>query len=175
MVVGFCGVGGNCGMGLFSEVEELAARAQFMRESLGKSQSITDSMITILGSFDHRLSTLETAMRPTQVRTHAYRKAHENIDSTLKAAESVLTQFDVSRQVENKVLKGPENDLGGFLVAVDQLQNNVEFFTLNSSLKASDGALNHAKGLLTKGMTRLTEEFKALLVQHRFTQNPFNT
>jgi hypothetical protein len=55
-------------MGLFSEVEELAARAQFMRESLGKSQSITDSMITILGSFDHRLSTLETAMRPTQVR-----------------------------------------------------------------------------------------------------------
>ncbi|CAK9211740.1 unnamed protein product [Sphagnum troendelagicum] len=153
-------------MGLFSEVEELAARAQFMRESLGKSQSITDSMITILGSFDHRLSTLETVMRPTQVRTHAYRKAHENIDSTLKAAESVLTQFDVSRQVENKVLKGPENDLGGFLVAVDQLQNNVEYFTLNSSLKASDGALNHAKGLLTKGMTRLTEEFKALLVQH---------
>jgi hypothetical protein len=78
-------------------------------------------------------------------------------------------------QVENKVLKGPENDLGGFLVAVDQLQNNVEFFTLNSSLKASNGALSHAKGLLTKGMTRLTEEFKALLVQHRFTQNPFNT
>jgi hypothetical protein len=34
-----------------------------------------------------------------QVRTHAYRKAHENIDSTLKAAESVLTRFDVSRQV----------------------------------------------------------------------------
>ncbi len=34
-----------------------------------------------------------------KVRTHAYRKAHENIDNTLKAAESVLTQFDVSRQV----------------------------------------------------------------------------
>jgi hypothetical protein len=74
MVVGFCEVGGNCGMGLFSEVEELAARAQFMRGSLGKSQSITDSMITILGSFDHRLSTLETAMRPTQVRKEKKRK-----------------------------------------------------------------------------------------------------
>lgn len=54
-------------MGAASEVEMLVARAQFMRESLGKSQSVTDSMITILGSFDHRLSTLETAMRPTQV------------------------------------------------------------------------------------------------------------
>lgn len=74
----------------------------------------------------------------------------------------------VEMQVENKVLKGPENDLGGFLAAVDQLQNNVEFFTLNSSLKASDGALNHARGLLNKGMTRLAEEFKALLARHRF-------
>ena len=34
-----------------------------------------------------------------KVKTHAFRQAHENIDSTLKAAESVLTQFDVSRQV----------------------------------------------------------------------------
>ena len=54
-------------MGAASEVEMLQARAQFMRESLGKSQSVTESMISILGSFDHRLSTLESAMRPTQV------------------------------------------------------------------------------------------------------------
>ena len=54
-------------MGAEDDIESLVARAQIMRESLGKSQTITDSMITILGSFDHRLSTLETAMRPTQV------------------------------------------------------------------------------------------------------------
>lgn len=71
-------------------------------------------------------------------------------------------------KVENKVLKGPDNDLGGFLEAVDQLQHNVEFFTLNRSLKASDGALNHARNLLNKGMSRLADEFKALLTQHRF-------
>jgi len=50
------------------EIDSVVARAQFMRESLGKSQAITDSMIAILGSFDNRLSTLETAIRPTQVR-----------------------------------------------------------------------------------------------------------
>lgn len=55
-------------MGAASEVEMLQARAQFMRESLGKSQSVTETMISILGSFDNRLSSLETAMRPTQVR-----------------------------------------------------------------------------------------------------------
>ncbi|PKI43021.1 hypothetical protein CRG98_036599 [Punica granatum] len=37
-----------------------------MRESLQKSQTITDNMVSILGSFDHRLSALESAMRPTQ-------------------------------------------------------------------------------------------------------------
>lgn len=45
----------------------LSERARIMRESLQKSQSITDNVVNILGSFDHRLSALETAMRPTQV------------------------------------------------------------------------------------------------------------
>jgi hypothetical protein len=34
-----------------------------------------------------------------QIRTHSIRKAHENIDKTLKAAEVILAQFDLSRQV----------------------------------------------------------------------------
>lgn len=49
------------------DMETLAERAAFMRESLQKSQTITENMVAILGSFDHRLSALETAMRPTQV------------------------------------------------------------------------------------------------------------
>lgn len=54
-------------MGADDGIEVFKARAQYMREILEKSQSITDSVITILGSFDDRLSTLEAAMRPTQV------------------------------------------------------------------------------------------------------------
>lgn len=48
-------------------VDALSERAAQMREALVKNQSITDNMVSILGSFDHRLSALETAMRPTQV------------------------------------------------------------------------------------------------------------
>ncbi|CAN1146906.1 Peptidyl-prolyl cis-trans isomerase FKBP17-1, chloroplastic [Linum perenne] len=50
----------------------LAYRAEFMKEAPEKSQSITDSMVSILGSFNHRLSALEIAMRPTQVAIHYY-------------------------------------------------------------------------------------------------------
>lgn len=34
-----------------------------------------------------------------QIRTHSIRKAHENIDRTLKAAEVILAHFDQYRQV----------------------------------------------------------------------------
>lgn len=55
-------------------VDLLSEKAAMMRESLQKSQTITDNVVTILGSFDHRLSALETAMRPTQV-THTSQSA----------------------------------------------------------------------------------------------------
>ncbi|XP_073391490.1 exocyst complex component EXO70A1 isoform X4 [Physcomitrium patens] len=159
-------------MGADDGIEVFKARAQYMREILEKSQSITDSVITILGSFDDRLSTLEAAMRPTQVKTQAFRKAHENIDGTCHEVRSVLQQFEVARQVESKVLLGPKSDLGGFLEACDTLQKNVEYLTLNRSLEASDSALDHARDLFGKGMIRLEEHFKVLLTNHSKPADP---
>lgn len=143
--------------------DTLSERAAQMREALVKSQSITDNMVSILGSFDHRLSALETAMRPTQLRTHAIRRAHENIDKTLKAAEVILSQFDLSRQAEAKILKGPHEDLESYLQAIEQLRNNIKFFSNNKSFKSSDGVLNHSNTLLAKAISKLEEEFKQLL------------
>jgi len=49
-------------------MDALSRRATMLRDSLRRSQGNTDGMVAILGSFDHRLSALEAAMRPTQVR-----------------------------------------------------------------------------------------------------------
>ena len=57
-------------MGVPQAMEALSERAAAIRESLQKSQTSTENMVAILGSFDHRLSALETAMRPTQVNDH---------------------------------------------------------------------------------------------------------
>ncbi|KAF5733673.1 exocyst complex component EXO70A1 [Tripterygium wilfordii] len=144
-------------------MDSLRDRAAMMRESLQKSHTITDKVVSILGSFDHRLSALETAMRPTQIRTHAIRKAHENIDKTLKSAEVILAQFDLSRQAEAKILKGPHEDLESYLEAIDQLRSNIRFFSSNKGFKSSDGVLNHANNLLAKAISKLEDEFKQLL------------
>lgn len=58
-------------MGYTAAMETLSERAALIRESMQKTQAVTDSMVSILGSFDRRLSALETAMRPTQV-SHFY-------------------------------------------------------------------------------------------------------
>ncbi|XP_061996522.1 exocyst complex component EXO70A1-like isoform X2 [Rosa rugosa] len=151
--------------------DSLSVRAAMMRESLQKSQTITDDVVSILGSFDHRLSALETAMRPTQIRTHSIRKAHENIDRTLKAAEVILAQFDLSRQAEAKILRGPHEDLESYLEAIDQLRRNIRFFSSNKGLKSSDGVLGHANSLLSKAISKLEDEFKQLLKSYRDTRS----
>lgn len=51
-----------------AEMESLAQRAALLRESLQKSQQVTDAVVSILGSFDSRLTALDSAMRPIQVR-----------------------------------------------------------------------------------------------------------
>ncbi|XP_054782248.1 exocyst complex component EXO70A1-like [Prosopis cineraria] len=144
-------------------VDPLSEKAAMMKESLQKSQTITDKVVTILGSFDHRLSALETAMRPTQIRTHSIRKAYENIDRTLKAAEVILVHFDQYRQAETKILKGPHENLENYLEAIEKLRSNIQFFGSKKSFKSSDGVVNHANNLLAKAISKLEDEFKQLL------------
>ncbi|KAL9227742.1 hypothetical protein vseg_003394 [Gypsophila vaccaria] len=152
------------GITAMSSTETLGERVVFMKESLSKSQIITESMVTILGSFDHRLSSLETAMRPTQIRTHSIRRAHENIDRTLKATELVLGQFDLARKAEAKILRGPHEDLESYLEAIDQLKAVVQFFSSNKSYKSSDGTLTRFNSLLSKAIAKLEDEFKNILM-----------
>ncbi|XVE96303.1 hypothetical protein REPUB_Repub02eG0209600 [Reevesia pubescens] len=153
-------------MGVPQAMEALRERASLVRESLQKSQTITESMVSILGSFDHRLSALETAMRPTQIRTHSIRRAHENIDKTLKAAETILAQFDLTRKAEAKILRGPHEDLESYLEAIDQLRSNLQFFSNQKNFKSSDGIFNHANNLLAKAISKLEDEFRNLLTNY---------
>ncbi|KAG8370525.1 hypothetical protein BUALT_Bualt14G0125900 [Buddleja alternifolia] len=147
-------------------METLTERAALMRESMQKTQSITDNMVAILGSFDRRLSALETAMRPTQAQFFPYLRAHENIDKTLKTAEPILAQFDLARKAEAKILRGPHEDLESYLEAVDQLRSIIRFFGGNKGLKSSIGVINQANNLLNKAIFKLEEEFRQLLTSY---------
>ncbi|XP_022925541.1 exocyst complex component EXO70A1-like [Cucurbita moschata] len=153
-------------MGVPQTMEILSARAALVRESLQKSQNVTENMVSILGSFDYRLSALETAMRPTQIRTHSIRMAHENIDKTLKAAESMLAQFDLTRKAEAKILRGPHEDLEMYLEAISQLRSTNRYFTSNKNFKRNEAILTHTSNLLVKAISKLEDEFRQLLTNY---------
>ncbi|XP_057526138.1 exocyst complex component EXO70A1-like [Amaranthus tricolor] len=146
--------------------ETLGDRVIFVRESLLKSQLITDNMVSILGSFDHRLSSLETAMRPTQIRMHSIRRAHENIDRTLKSTQNVLEQFDIARKAEAKVLRGPHEDLESYLEAIEQLKYVLMFLSGNKSFKHDNEALNRVHNLVQKAISKLEDEFRQILMSY---------
>lgn len=71
-------------------------------------------------------------------------------------------------QAEDKISKSPHEDLESYLSAVEQLKNNVRFFSSKKSFKTTDGVLNHANGLLAKAIVKLEGEFKQLLLSYRF-------
>ncbi|WVZ87761.1 hypothetical protein U9M48_034350 [Paspalum notatum var. saurae] len=153
-------------------MESLAQRAALLRESLHKSQQVTDAVVSILGSFDSRLSALDSAMRPIQVRTHAVRTAHENIDRTLRSADVILTQFDRTREAEREIQKGPHENLQAFLDAVDRLRSIERFFSSNRSYRSSDGVLNHVNALLSKALVKMDAEFQNQLSQRSKPMEP---
>jgi hypothetical protein len=55
----------------YGKMETLTQRAALLRESIDKSKQVTDVVVSILGSFDNRLSALDSAMRPIQIRARA--------------------------------------------------------------------------------------------------------
>lgn len=85
--------------------DPLSKRATLMRESLQKSQTITDRMVSILGSFDHRLSALESAMRPTQVRSSTPHPDQKF--STWPFIHPVFLRYAVRHLDSSKILRDP--------------------------------------------------------------------
>nr|CAB3489161.1 unnamed protein product [Digitaria exilis] len=122
-------------------MDALSRRAAMLRDSLRRSQGNTDGM----------------------VRTHAIRTAHENIDRTIKAADGILSQFDLARRAEATILRGPHEDLESYLEAVDVLKGIVRFFSSNKNFKSSETVLNHVNNLLAKSTLKIEEEFKQLM------------
>ncbi|KAJ4804647.1 Exocyst subunit exo70 family protein A1 [Rhynchospora pubera] len=155
-----------------SAMEALRQRTEFLRESLEKSKILTETMVAKLGSFDSRLSTLDSAMRPIQARTHAVRTAHENIDKTLRSADVILSQFDKTHEAEKIIMRGPNEDLKGYLEAVDKLRSVARFFSSNKSYKSSDGVLSNVNSLLAKAISKMENEFQRQITSRSKAVDP---
>jgi exocyst complex component 7 len=70
-------------------------------------------------------------------------------------------------------MRGPNDDLKGYLEAVDRLRSVARFFSSNKSYKSSDGVLSQVNSLLAKAISKMENEFQKQITSRRFFQLNF--
>ncbi|CAH1274438.1 EXOC7 [Branchiostoma lanceolatum] len=165
------------------ETQKLA----FLKDSLNKSNQLTENMVSILESFSSRLHKLEDTIVPVHRDTKNLQKLQDNIDKTLSSLDHVISFYNVAKDVEQTIREGPygtpdplapkypgrESDnqhsngptgrLDSYLASMARVQNAVDFFSTNNP---GSPELNTVTQLFESGKDQLEREFRNLLTRH---------
>ncbi|CAH1274439.1 EXOC7 [Branchiostoma lanceolatum] len=141
------------------ETQKLA----FLKDSLNKSNQLTENMVSILESFSSRLHKLEDTIVPVHRDTKNLQKLQDNIDKTLSSLDHVISFYNVAKDVEQTIREGPTGRLDSYLASMARVQNAVDFFSTNNP---GSPELNTVTQLFESGKDQLEREFRNLLTRH---------
>ncbi|KAM4692209.1 exocyst complex component 7 isoform 6-T6 [Rhinophrynus dorsalis] len=132
----------------------------FIRESLDKSDQLTNNMVSILSSFESRLMKLENSIIPVHKQTETLQRLQENVERTLSCLDHVISYYHVATETERVIREGPSGRLEEYLSCIAKIQKAVEYFQDNNP---DSPELNRVKSLFEKGKESLDAEFRNLL------------
>ncbi|XP_063816628.1 exocyst complex component 7 isoform X3 [Pseudophryne corroboree] len=135
----------------------------FIKESLDKSDQLTNNMVSILSSFESRLMKLENSIIPVHKQTETLQRLQENVESTLSCLDHVISYYHVATETEKVIREGPSGRLEEYLSCIAKIQKAVEYFQDNNP---DSPELNRVKSLFEKGKESLDAEFRNLLQRH---------
>ncbi|XP_056405544.1 exocyst complex component 7 isoform X6 [Hyla sarda] len=135
----------------------------FIKESLDKSDQLTNNMVSILSSFESRLMKLENSIIPVYKQTETLQRLQENVDSTLSCLDHVISYYHVATETEKVIKDGPSGRLEEYLSCIAKIQKAVEYFQDNNP---DSPELNRVKSLFERGKESLDAEFRNLLQRH---------
>nr|CAG4707777.1 unnamed protein product [Naegleria fowleri] len=136
---------------------------KILEESLNKSEQIKDQIVNILDRFESRFSKLEQEMTTMNERIDVLKVAHDNIDKTIKSVDSALEKYNRPQAFEKRLEKGVMNDLEGFLAAMKQNDDTINFFSKHSNYKGADKLEDKCRSLRQKAIQILEQEFQNIL------------
>ena len=154
----------------------LAARTALL-QSLEKSREIgerLDQADKRLHSVQGRLSPVRRALTPLEGQVKATEGLAKRIDKTLEPAMSVLSMFDVVSKIRVRLLREPRDDLDGYMAAIMQLEDAVDYLKQNSIvavqwLQEAVAYLNETGSTDTVRIRRLNETLETLKSQQTGT------
>ncbi|XP_064007057.1 exocyst complex component 7 isoform X9 [Pogoniulus pusillus] len=135
----------------------------FIKESLEKSDQLTNNMVSILSSFESRLMKLENSIIPVHKQTENLQRLQENVEKTLSCLDHVISYYHVAKDTEKIIKEGPTGRLEEYLSCMDKIQKAVEYFQDNNP---DSPELNRVKSLFERGKESLESEFRSLMTRH---------
>ncbi|XP_073462250.1 exocyst complex component 7 isoform X5 [Aquarana catesbeiana] len=135
----------------------------FIKESLDKSDQLTNNMVSILSSFESRLMKLENSIIPVHKQTETLQRLQENVERTLSCLDHVISYYHVATETERVIREGPSGRLEEYLSCIAKIQKAVEYFQDNNP---DSPELNRVKSLFERGKESLDAEFRNLLQRH---------
>ncbi|XP_039332064.1 exocyst complex component 7 isoform X8 [Saimiri boliviensis] len=141
----------------------------FIRDSLEKSDQLTNNMVSILSSFESRLMKLENSIIPVHKQTENLQRLQENVEKTLSCLDHVISYYHVASDTEKIIREGPTGRLEEYLGSMAKIQKAVEYFQDNSP---DSPELNKVKLLFERGKESLESEFRSLMTRHSKVVSP---
>ena len=89
------------------KLEQEEESVKWLLERTQQSEELTNGMVSILTSFEDRLSKLEATILPVYLETENLQRRQENIDRTLEAMDHVIAFYNVSKETDATVRAGP--------------------------------------------------------------------
>ncbi|XP_068339133.1 exocyst complex component EXO70A1-like [Pyrus communis] len=120
-----------------NSIESLISASKALRLSLQKSQSIGSALEKAGNRFEeinHRLPSLEAAVRPIRADKEALAAVGGHINRAVGPAAAVLKVFDAVHGLEKSLLSDPHSDLPGYLSVLKRLQEALRFLGDNCGL-----------------------------------------
>ncbi|CAH0389782.1 unnamed protein product [Bemisia tabaci] len=154
-----------------SKLEKETKNLALLKEQMERSSQITKGMVSILSSFENRLSKLEITIMPIYNETGNLQRRQQNIERTVAALDDVIGYYGVSKEVEVVIRAGPSGPEGleQFLAAMTRLQQAQRYFEKSNPQSVE---LENVCSLFTAGIDALNREFKELLLKHSKPVSP---
>jgi len=158
------------------KLEQEEESVKWLLERTQQSEELTNGMVSILTSFEDRLSKLEATILPVYLETENLQRRQENIDKTLEAMDHVIGFYNVSKETEATVRGGPSGgaptidgssadgegsgQLDTFLQAMSRLKGALNYFERHNPQSIE---LENVRKQYEEGGDALSREFSELI------------
>ncbi|XP_028406524.1 exocyst complex component 7-like [Dendronephthya gigantea] len=147
---------------LAEKLSKEQANLSFLKESLTKSEQLTQNMLGILSSFDSRLSKLEGNILPVHRETVDLQRRQKNIDKVLRGLDNVISYHNVASSEDQDIRDGPGTDVDSYLRSLEKVQDAIEFFEINNP---NSPELSLLTSLMETGREQMERSFRNLLTR----------